>query len=132
MAGGFCGILALVGIAGITAQSLGFVYQRQREFARLRSVGMTPAGIFKMLGIEGMLTAVRPLVLALPLLAGGAAALVLLSRQTPGGFLATFPHGLLLAYVGTVLLVVVAVSVFGALRLVRQDLAEALRNDALA
>ena len=130
--GGFCGILALIGVAGVVTQAVGFVYQRKREFARLRSLGMTPGGVFKMLGVEGLLTVARPLALTLPLVVAGALALALLGRQPLGGFLAAFPYGVLLSYVAVVALVVVAANALGALRLVRGDLAEALRDDALA
>lgn len=130
--GGFCGILALVGIAGVVTQSVGFVYQRKREFARLRSLGLTPGGVFTMLGIEGLLTVARPVALALPLVVAGALALALLGRQPIGGFLAAFPYGALLSYVAVVALVVVAANALGAWRLVRCDLAQALKDDALA
>ena len=130
--GGFCGILALIGVAGVVTQAVGFVFQRKREFARRRSLGMTPGGVFKMLGVEGLLTVARPLALTLPLVVAGALALALLGRQPLGGFLAAFPYGVLLSYVAVVALVVVAANALGALRLVRGDLAEALRDDALA
>lgn len=50
--GGFCVLLAIIGIANIFSNTLGFVRQRKREFARYLSVGMTPEEIF-MLAILG-------------------------------------------------------------------------------
>lgn len=129
--GGFCGILALIGIAGIVTQAVGSIHQRKREFARLRSIGMTPGGIFKMLGIEGLMTTLRPLVATLPLIAVAALALAFLGRQPLASFLAAFPYGALLTYVGIVLVVIVGANAFGAARLARADLAETLKDDTL-
>ena len=39
--GAFCALLALIGIANVFSNTLGFVRQRKREFARYLSVGMT-------------------------------------------------------------------------------------------
>lgn len=129
--GGFCAILALIGIAGIFAQALGFIYQRRREFARLRSIGMAPAGIFKMLMIEGLATAARPLLIALPCIAIAAALLTALSRQSAQAVIAAFPYGFLIAYVAVILLLVVGAYVLGAFRLARSSLPQTLRDDAV-
>ena len=40
--GGFCILLAIIGIGNVFSNTLGFVRQRKREFARYMSVGMTP------------------------------------------------------------------------------------------
>ena len=40
--GGFCVLLALIGIGNLFSNTLGFVRQRNREFARYMSIGMTP------------------------------------------------------------------------------------------
>ena len=45
--GGFCILLAVIGIANVFSNTLGFLTQRKREFAQYMSVGMTPAGIRK-------------------------------------------------------------------------------------
>ncbi len=131
VAGGFCAILALIGIAGIFAQALGFLYQRRREFARLRSLGMTPSGIFKMLMVEGLCTIVRPVVMALPFLVGAAVLLAYLARQSPQAVLAAFPYGILLGYLVVVGALVSGAYALGAFRLVRSDLSQMLRDDTL-
>ena len=43
--GGFCVLLAVIGIGNVFSNTLGFVRQRKREFARYLSVGLTPEGM---------------------------------------------------------------------------------------
>lgn len=129
--GGFCAILALIGLAAVFAQAIGFVYQRKREFARLRSIGLTPTGVYKMLGIEGVLTIARPLCFAVPIVVVGGAALAWLGRQPFAQFAASFPYGIVLGYLAVMLLFVLLAYALGARRLVRSPLAETLKDDTL-
>ena len=45
--GGFCVLLAVIGIGNVFSNTLGFVRQRRREFARYMSVGLTPGDMKK-------------------------------------------------------------------------------------
>lgn len=65
--GGFCALLAIIGIGNVFSNALGFVRQRKREFARYMSVGVTPVEIRKMFCIEALVIAGRPILLTLPL-----------------------------------------------------------------
>lgn len=129
--GGFCCILALIGIAGIFSQAIGFTYQRNREFARYRSLGMTPQGVYRMLGIEGLITVVRPLLIALPLAIAAAVCLALSGDQPLGSLAANFPYAAVLAFVFAALLLASVSYLLGAARILSSDLAETLKNDML-
>jgi len=63
----FCVLLAVIGIGDVFSNTLGFVRQRKREFARYMSVGMTPKEIRKMFCIEALTIAGRPVLISLPL-----------------------------------------------------------------
>lgn len=65
--GGFCVLFAIIGIGNVFSNTLGFVRQRRREFARYMSVGLTPGGIKKMFCIEALVIAGRPVLVTLPL-----------------------------------------------------------------
>ena len=65
--GAVCALLALIGIANVFSNTLGFIRQRKREFARYMSVGMTPEGMRKMFSIEALVIAGRPVLITLPL-----------------------------------------------------------------
>lgn len=64
---GFCVLLAIIGVGNVFSNTLGFVRQRKREFARYMSIGMTPAEIRKMFCIEAFVIAGRPLFITFPL-----------------------------------------------------------------
>ena len=65
--GGFCGLLAIIGIGNVFSNTLGFVRQRKREFVRYMSLGLTPENIGKMFRIEAMVLAGRPVLITVPL-----------------------------------------------------------------
>ena len=50
--GGFCILLAMIGVGSVYSNTLGFVRQRKRVFARYLSVGLTPKELRKMFCIE--------------------------------------------------------------------------------
>ena len=64
--GAVCALLALIGIANVFSNTLGFIRQRQREFVRYMSIGMTPEGMRKMFSIEALVIAGRPVLITLP------------------------------------------------------------------
>lgn len=64
--GGFCVLLAAIGIGEVFTNTVGFVRQRKREFARYMSVGMTPGEIRKMFCIEALALAGRPVLITVP------------------------------------------------------------------
>lgn len=65
--GGFCVLLALIGIGNLFSNTLGYVRQRNREFARYMSIGLTPDGLKKMFFIEALVIVGRPVLITLPL-----------------------------------------------------------------
>lgn len=65
--GGLCSILGLIGIANVFSNTLGFLRQRRREFARYMSIGMTPSGIRRLFCIEALVIAGRPILITLPI-----------------------------------------------------------------
>ncbi len=65
--GGFCVLLATIGIGNVFSTTLSFARQRKRELARYLSIGMTTAGIKKIFCIEALIIAGRPVLLTLPI-----------------------------------------------------------------
>lgn len=131
LVGTFCFVLALIGIAGIAAQAVNSTNQRKREFARLRSIGLTPGGACKMLAIEALAVVGKPLAISTPLVVLVAVGLATLSRNTAAEFAGAFPFGAVILYVAAVLLVVALAYGIGATRVVRSGIARALRDDSL-
>ena len=61
--GALCLLLAIIGIANVFSNTLGFLYQRKQEFAQYLSVGLTPEQMKHMFCIEAFVIAGRPLLI---------------------------------------------------------------------
>lgn len=125
--GGLCVLLALIGIGSVFSNTLGFVRQRKREFARYMSVGLTPEGLRKMFCIEALAIAGRPVLITLPAAVLAVGYMLKLSYLGVGEFLAEAPWMpiavFMLAILGSV-----ALAYFLAWRSVRRiSLAEMIR-----
>jgi len=128
---GFCVLLAVIGIGSVFSNTLGFVRQRKREFARYMSVGMTPEEIRKMFCIEALTIAGRPVLVTLPLAIPAVGYMLRSSYVEAGDFLAEAPiipiAVFMLAIWGTV-----ALAYYLGWRNIRKiDLAEVLRDDTM-
>lgn len=129
--GGFCALLALIGIGNVFSNTLGFVRQRKREFARYMSLGLAPENIGKMFRIEALVLAGRPVLITLPLAVGAVGLMLKMSYIGAGEFFARAPlvpiGGFLLAIVGFVFL-----AYYLGWRGVRKiSLAQVLRDDTM-
>lgn len=129
--GGFCILLAIIGIGNIFSNTLGFVRQRKREFARYMSLGLTPEEIRKMFCIEALVVAGRPILITLPLSVITVVFLLKSSYLELGTFLAEAPlipiAVFMLAIVG-----IVTLAYYLGWRNVRKiNLAEVLRDDTM-
>lgn len=89
--GGFCILLAIIGIGNVFSNTLGFVRQRKREFARYMSVGMTPKELRKMFCTEALVIAGRPVLISLPLVIIAAAYMLKTSYLEVEVFMAEVP-----------------------------------------
>lgn len=129
--GVLCGILAFIGIANIFSHTLGFLYQRKREFARYLSVGVTPAGIKKILWIEMIIIAGRPLVLTLPLAVVFTVYAINASYLDPAEFLPVMPVLPVLLFIIFIFAFVGLAYYIGGKRLLKSNLSEVLQNDTM-
>lgn len=129
--GGFCVLLALIGIGNVFSNTMGFVRQRKREFARYMSVGLTPGGICKMFWIEGMVVAFRPILLALPVAVLAVGYMLKLSYLEVGEFLAQAPLTPVAVFVLAVLGAVTAAYGLAWRNMRKIRLAEVLRDDTM-
>lgn len=129
--GAFCLLLAAIGLANVFLNTLGFVAQRRREFARYLSLGMTPRELRSLFWMEGAVLALRPLVITLPLTAGMVTFMLKASYLDPSLFLAEAPVlPVALFALGIVLFVALAYALC-ARRVLSSDLTELLKDDRL-
>lgn len=129
--GGFCILLALIGIGNVFSNTLGFVRQRRREFARYLSVGLTPKEFKKMFCIEALVIAGRPILISLPLVIIAVGFLMKASYMEVRVFMAEAPFLPILLFM-LAILGSVALAYYLAWRNVRKiSLAEVLRDDTM-
>lgn len=130
--GAFCVLLAMIGIANVFSNTLGFLRQRKREFARYMSIGLTPREMRKMFCIEALVIAGKPLLITLPLTILFVQFAVTASYLDPMVFWSEAPILPVLIFAAAIVLFVALAYYIGGRRLLQCDLNETLRNDALA
>lgn len=89
--GGFCVLLAVIGVSNMFSNTLGFVRQRRREIARYLSVGMKPQEIRKMFCIEAFVIVGKPVLFTLPVAMLAVGAMLRASFMDPAEFMAEAP-----------------------------------------
>ncbi|MEQ2676659.1 FtsX-like permease family protein [Enterocloster citroniae] len=129
--GGLCFILALIGIANVFSNTLGFLRQRKREFAQYLSIGMTPAGIRKIFCIEAAVIAGRPILITIPLTVAAVGVMIKASYLDPMEFIAKAPVGPILAFCLIMAGFVALAYYLGGKKVMKCSLSEALRDDTL-
>lgn len=129
--GTFCGLFAVIGIAHVFSNTLGFLRQRKREFARYMSVGLTPQGIRKMFCIEAMLLAGRPMLITLCLTVAAVAVMIKASYLDPMEFIRVAPAGPIAVFTLAVFGFVALAYYLGGKKVMKVSLAEALRDDTM-
>ena len=129
--GGFCILLAVIGIANVFSNTLGFLRQRKREFARYLSIGLTPEGVRRIFCIEALTIAGRPLPTTLLLTTVLTFAMIRASYLDPAEFLAKAPVAPILIFTLAVSGFVALAYYLGGKKILRLSLADALRDDTM-
>lgn len=129
-----CSLAALFGIVGISSvlsailNSLG---QRRKEFAMLRSVGVDEKGIRRLLGMEGFLLSVRPILIGLPLLVIVCVAQCYMMGVPVLEFLYAFPVWVLVVYIVLVLFVINGIYMLATKKIREDVIVEAIKDDTV-
>ena len=129
--GGFCLLLAVIGIGNVFSNTLGFVRQRKREFARYMSVGMTQGEIKKMFCVEALTIAGRPILITLPLAAVTVGYMLKISYVEVGTFLAEAPFIPIMIFMLAIWGIVAFAYYLGWRNIRKINLAEVLRDDTM-
>ena len=127
----FCILLAAIGIGNVFSNTLGFVRQRRREFARYLSIGLTPEEMKKIFCIEAFVIAGRPLLVALPVTVAGVVLFIRASYLEPILFIREAPFVPILGFILAIFGFVALAYWLGAKRVLNSSLADALRDDTV-
>lgn len=124
-------LLALIGLSSVFAVCLSQIQQRRREFARYLSVGLSPGGMVKILVMEGLLMGLKPLLIGLVVNIPLTALMLNAAWISVPAYLSSAPVGFILGFMALVLVMVGLASYLGGRKILRGNLMEALKDDAL-
>ena len=127
--GALCALLAVIGIANVFSNTLGFIRQRKREFARYISIGMTPGSMRKMFYIEAFVIAWRPFFITLPLTVIFVSFMITASYLNPEEFFTEAPIIPILLFILTIFGFVLLAYYIGGRKIMNCNLTDVLRND---
>ena len=125
------GLLMVIGMANVWSTIMNNLAQRRREFAMLRSMGMPPKGIRKMLLMEGVFFAFTPLLLSVVPFAGVLAAFFYLNEITLWEFLPFAPFGVTALFIALLFASTVGAYVVGERNIRKLDIVSALKEDRI-
>lgn len=130
--GAFCVLLAMIGIANVFSNTLSFLRQRKKEFARYMSIGMTIKSMKKMFCIEALIIAGRPFIITLPLTIAAVAFMITASYLDPMVFLVKAPIIPIFSFIFAIFIFVALAYYLGGRKILSYNLSEALGNDTIS
>ena len=131
MFGFVAGLLAVIGLSNVWSTVRGTLSARRREFAMLRSVGLPPRGLRRMLSLEALMLGIRPILLSLPAVFALQWAFLSINEVTFGEWLPFAPCRPVLLYMAAVLGVTLAAYATGGRRVLGENIIEAIKIDAI-
>lgn len=125
------GLLALIGLSNIWASISGNLRQRSQEFAMLKSAGLSPKQLWRMLFLEGLTLGLKPLLYSIPLQIAVLASFLYINEVTLVEYLPFAPYEVLTGYTALVLLTIIGAYIIGGRRIQRQNIIEAIKDDTI-
>jgi len=125
---GFIALISAISIANIFNTISTGLSLRKREIAMLKSVGMTPKGIAKMMNYESVIYGVKSLLFGLPV---SLAVMILIYRSFANRFSYGFtvPWLGMLSVVVAVFVIVVSAIIFSSRKLKKENIIDALKQE---
>ncbi|MHC0039433.1 ABC transporter permease [Pseudoneobacillus sp. C159] len=127
---GFIVLISLISVANIFNTISTSISLRKREFAMLRSIGMTPKGFNKMIHYESIFYGLKALLYGLPLSFG----VMLLIYRSIGG---TFEYGFTLPWLSIVYVIVAiffivaSAMIYSSSKVKKENIIDALRQESI-
>ena len=125
------GMLAVIGIANVWASITGNLWQRKREFAMLRSAGLSSKQLQRMLWLEGIFLGIRPLLISLPCQIVFLVCYLHLQEVSLTAYLPYAPYAILIGYPLLILLTVAGAYFVGEKKIRKQSIIDGIKDDTL-
>lgn len=125
-------VAAMIGIIGIfnafTTISNNLQLHK-RDYALLRSVGLTPHGLNKMLLLEGLLFALFPIIISIPCILLICCYMLNLTVIPWHEFVSDFPGGAILVYTGCIFIAIFLAHLFSSKSIKHGNIIESIQNE---
>lgn len=125
------GFLALIGISNVFSTVSGNLRQRQKEFAVLRSVGLPPKGIRRMLTMEALFFGLIPILLSIPVNVIIIGLFLEINMIYISEFLPYMPLVPIIAFGAIILLSILLAYTIGGRKINRDAIVEVLKDEAV-
>lgn len=125
------GLLAMIGLSNVLATVSGNTRSRRQEFAMLRSVGLSPEGIKKMLVLEGLFLGITPLLLSIPVQIGIVYAFLRINEIYFIEYLPFAPISTIIGFTILILFIVIASYMTGYKQLKNENIVESIKNETI-
>lgn len=129
--GFIAGLLAVIGLSNTWSTVRGTLNARRREFAMLRSVGLPPKGLRRMLSLEAVMLGMTPILFSLPVVILLQGVFLAINEISFLEWLPFAPWLPMLLYIAAVLVVTVAAYIAGGRRLLSENIIEAIKVNAI-
>ncbi len=123
--------LAVIGLSNVWATISGNLRQRNREFAMLKSVGLSTGQLWEMLFWEGLTLGLKPLLWSLPYQILLLAVFLRLSEVTLIEYLPFAPLHILFGYTTLILLAVLGAYLVRGRKIQRENIITAVKDDTI-
>lgn len=125
---GFITLIALIAVANIFNTVSTGIILRRKEFAMLKSVGMTDKGVLNILSLESLMSGIKSLVIGLPI---SAVVCVLIHVAISRGFETAFivPWASIISAVAGVFAVTFISMLYAANRLKKENILDSIRDE---
>lgn len=129
MASGISLVFALIGISNAFSTVSGNLAMRRRDFAMLRSVGVDDAGFVRILLIEGLFFALRPIFMAIPCITAICALFAYLLDVPSNRIMEALPLGDIFLYAAATFAAMGLAYLYGARKIRKGTIVDALRSN---
>lgn len=126
---GFIGVISLIGMTNIFNTISTNMQLRSKEFASLKSIGMTKKEFNRMIRLESLMYGIKSLIIGIPLGVLGVFAIfsAFSKGSVPMGFV--FPWKAILISIAAVIIVVWLIMKYSISKVNKQNIIETIRND---
>lgn len=122
-------MIGLIGIFNAFSTISNNLRLRKREFAMLRSVGLTPKGLNKILMLEGLFFGVTPIVVSIPIILFICWYMSRLTLTTWSEFISVFPVGVIIMYTTLIIVSIFLSYYFSSSCVKKSNVVESIKDE---